>query len=207
MLLYMPSINELIVSWISFEFDNTTGIRYDNYMPEVCEVEDTHAILLLVNVNTIKNADMCLLVKKRNSTVLVNGLSTLSANVLHHRDEVSFGPLPEHRFYYSSEVQKKVRPFHEGDVPVFCARSKTHITEGMPAVQCQCGLWYVQSIQVPAYTYGDTCVGCGVPTALDAGWTPQPVVKSCCFTMDEYRHDLLRRRQELCSGAPISQTE
>ncbi len=204
MVIFMPSIDESSVKYVAYPFDLPVAITETDTMLGPGTSDAPGALLLLIPVEDVNGRHDCLLVQKHHARAFVNGLPVLSATLLHDRDEISLGPLPESRFYFSDEAPPKVLPFHEGSSPVFCARSKVHITEGMPSVQCACGLWYVESAQNPAYTYSETCIGCGRPTSLESAWKPHPVPKKSKFCMDDYRRDVQRRVQDLNSVDDMS---
>jgi hypothetical protein len=108
--------------------------------------------------------------------VRVNGLpQTLGLRVLEHRDEIRIGGVAA--VYFSNEKLARIEGFRGGDRTLSCARCKTPIADGTPAVLCpRCGVWYHQTDEHPCWTYTERCVSfCTQPTALDAGllWTPE----------------------------------
>ena len=78
------------------------------------------------------------------------------------------------RVFFSSERRATVVPF-DGAEAVTCARCRSAIGDGSPAVRCPaCDVWHHQS-DLACWTYADRCALCDQPTALDAGfrWTPE----------------------------------
>jgi len=196
---FMPVIQDNTVDWLMVVLNEAKGIGLVDTVPECRAVDDPENCLQLIPTFDDSKSACFLIVRGGGALVYRNGLPLLSMTVLHDRDEISFGPLPENRFYYSSENPGQIVSFHEGKTPVFCALSKTEIKEGMPAVRCECGLWFVQTPELQAYSYADTCIGCGRPTSMECVWKPQPVRKQCSFDMDRYRQEVYRRAQEVVS--------
>ncbi len=92
--------------------------------------------------------------------------------VLAHRDAVRLGHASP--VFFSSEQLARIEPFPGSAQPTHCARSKSEIAAGTPAVRCvSCGLWFHETPELPGWTYSPTCL-CGQPTALDAGYTWRP---------------------------------
>ena len=123
-----------------------------------------------------------------SQSVFVNGDPLLlGIRVLTDRDELRIGGEPP--FYFSSERLAKVEPFPGVDRRTFCARCKTEIYEGTPAVKCpNCNVWCHESGSeasgpgseadaLPCWSYPGTvsCPMCGQSNDFDAGyrWTPE----------------------------------
>ena len=121
--------------------------------------------------------ERCLLIVRPGWDVRVNGLSVVGgAATLLTRDEVRLGPSARGLCFFLLESQIEIVGFEEGPEPTFCARSKKRITQGTPAVRCPCGLWYIETEELPAYTYqGQKCVGCPRLPKLGLAWEPEPL--------------------------------
>lgn len=109
--------------------------------------------------------------------VRIQGLpQRLGLRVLEHRDEIRVEGAGT--IWFSSEKRPEIVPFPGAEDPVYCARCKTPMDEGDPAVRCPgCDLWYHEKKDRNCWTYSDKCVFCGHLTALDAelAWTPTGV--------------------------------
>ena len=187
--------------WAPYPFEDAAGIRIAAGMPLPCEADCADAVLCLARWEGGNAGEHCVLLRKMERPARINGLPALSVTALHARDEIALGWAPECRLYYSSESPNRIVPFHEGENKIFCARSKVHLTEGMPAVRCACGLWYLQSDEFPGFTYGEQCLGCGRPTSMGYVWTPPPIRKHARIALDEYRDRVRRRAAELAGLA------
>jgi hypothetical protein len=100
--------------------------------------------------------------------------NTLGLRVLEHRDEIRVAGAET--VYYSAEKLAEVEPFVGADRPVYCARCRNPIAEGVPSVQCPgCGVRHHEAEEHPCWTYSEHCACCSQPTDLDAGfrWTPE----------------------------------
>jgi hypothetical protein len=182
MLVFVPDSRTGDGSWEMVPLTTAVGIGLEDGRPVVRALDEGTSVVLLVPVTTAEGKEQCLLMSPSvgAAEVRVNGLPVLTLSLLTHRDEVRVGSHPLARIYLSSESKLEVVPFKEpkgSEKPTFCARSKARITEGSPAVRCVCGLWYLQTPEIPAFTYapGATCVGCGRPTTLDFTWHPDPM--------------------------------
>jgi hypothetical protein len=112
--------------------------------------------------------------------VLVNGEPVLlGARLLADRDEIRIGggaPM-----YFSTEELARIAPLPVTARPVVCARCRTVIVPGSPAVQCpagDCGGWCHQTEERPCWTYPGTtsCPLCPHPSTLGDEtplWTPE----------------------------------
>jgi hypothetical protein len=114
----------------------------------------------------------------KSHEIRINGTPLLAGmRVLRNRDEILFNG---ERMFFSTERLARVVPFPGAGKPVFCARCKTEIAEGSPAVRCpnpKCGVWHHQAPEheLPCWTYNDVCAMCDQPTDLDVGfrWSPE----------------------------------
>ena len=107
-------------------------------------------------------------------SVRVNGVA-LGAGiaVLGDRDELYAGGM---RMFFSSERPAAVAAFPGGEGATPCARCRTPLAAGTPAVWCPgCGAWHHQADDLPCWTYAARCSLCAQATALDGGlaWTPE----------------------------------
>jgi hypothetical protein len=106
----------------------------------------------------------------------VNGESvSLGINVLRDRDAIQLGG--NSTVFFSTESTPVIAPF-AGEKPLPCARCKTPLHPGDPAVQCpRCGAVHHQdaAVELPCWTHTDRCGRCHVQsTSLDPEqtWTP-----------------------------------
>jgi len=113
------------------------------------------------------------------ASVQVNGVPLLGGiRILNDRDEIrACDGAP---FYFSTERLAKVEPFPGTGRRTFCARCKTEIAVGTPAVRCPgCGMWCHQSeadgLLCWQYPGTSTCPLCDFPNALDGTyrWSPE----------------------------------
>jgi len=106
--------------------------------------------------------------------VRINGVPLgLGIRVLRDRDEIVFG---HGRSFFSSERLACVEPFPDNQGAVFCARCRTKLDPGAPAVRCPgCACWCHQRDDLGCWLYAGTCPLCDQATALDAGfrWEPE----------------------------------
>ncbi len=97
----------------------------------------------------------------------------LGIRVLRDHDAIRIGSSDS--MFFTTESLAQVVPFPEPR-PVPCARCKTDITPGSPAVKCpKCGAWHHQGEELSCWTYAEKCAGCDQPTAMDGqyAWTPE----------------------------------
>jgi len=111
--------------------------------------------------------------------VWVNGEPLiLGIRVLCDRDTIRIGA--RECVFYSTESLPQIVPFPEAR-PVPCARCKTDIMPGTPAVRCPsltCNAWHHQSDDLPCWTYAEKCAGaCDQSTAMDGHyrWNPEGI--------------------------------
>lgn len=190
MLVFLPREDETSTNWEPHTLPGPQGVLLARRRAALCKPDDPRWQALLLPLENL-GRPRCAYVLKRDVQVTLNGLPALSFGLLTDRDEFSLATWPGARLYYSSESAREIEPFHETGEPVHCARSKILITEGMPCVRCACGLYYIQSEDVPAFTYDETCVGCGGPTVLGYAWQPERLVKSVGFDLARYRQMVL----------------
>jgi len=104
----------------------------------------------------------------------LNGLPVpLGVAVLDDRDEIR---APGITAWFSTEQRALVEAFPDAAHAGSCPRCKQAITTATAAVRCPgCGLWHHESVEMPCWSYADTCASCAQRTALDAGfeWTPE----------------------------------
>ena len=181
MIVFTPERGEHAIEWKSFPLTDTIAVSVEKDQPVVQSNGNNGATLLqLIPWDFGGNRQQCLLVCAAEATQLirVNGLPMLSLTALDDRDEIALGTAPFSRIYVSFDSQATVVPFQEGETPTYCARSKTRITEGTPAVQCpnpKCRLWYIETEEMPAYSYdGEPCV-CGRLPTMGYAWAPEPI--------------------------------
>ncbi len=107
-------------------------------------------------------------------TVWINGLPlTGGIRVLEDRDEIRIDETGS--LFFSSEVRAVIEPFPGGDDPVHCARCKSAIEQGTPAVRCPaCEIFHHESEERPCWRYRDFCSTCDQITDLDAGFRFTP---------------------------------
>ncbi len=195
MILFVPKRDGESIEWRPELFDGKPVA--------VCLNEQEHAVV--VDANRGKEAAFWvipwqeqggrlkgLLVCADHRAVLVNGQKVLSATVLRHQDEIALGSEPSARVFFSTEERLDIVPFkvpfEEKGEPVYCARSKQRLVEGTPAVRCTCGLWYIQTDDMPAFTYDAVCVGCRRPTTLgDYSWRPASTAGRRRTGLDRFR--------------------
>jgi hypothetical protein len=139
----------------------------------VAEPQGQHADagVLLLRGNGGHSA--CWLLFSDGPRVRVNGEPVVAGvHALADRDEIVLDGAG--RAFLSLEALPNVAPFPGGDRRIFCARSKLEIARGVPAVRCSCGTWYLQSKEVPGFTYGPACLTCGRSTDLggEPAWSP-----------------------------------
>lgn len=101
----------------------------------------------------------------------VNGarLEPTGIRWLVHRDRIELDDGTV--LHYSAERRARVEPYVPAEKPGFCARCKSPMQPGRPAVQCPgCQAWYHDG----CWNYAATCLLCPQDTALDAGlqWLP-----------------------------------
>jgi len=189
-----PEQREHLTEWLPHPVDDTLIIALEGDRPVVQETT-THSspCLWLIPWRGENGRKRCLLVCRRDllDFLRVNGLPALSLTVLDDRDEIAVGTAPVSRFFFSQESKAEVVPFKEGSEPVYCARSKSLLTEGVLSVRCpRCGLWYVETEEIPAYSYhGQPCLGpgCGRPPVLGYAWKPEPIRLPATPLRDRYR--------------------
>ena len=95
--------------------------------------------------------------------------------VLIDRDAIRIGN--GEPIFFSAESLPQIVPFPERRA-VPCARCKTDITAGMPAVKCpKCGAWHHQGGETLCWTYAEKCAACDQPTAMDGDyhWSPEGI--------------------------------
>ncbi len=206
MIIYTPKVEKQKIIWERYPMEGEIGIRILSGLPTPCAPDDPKAEILLLPYTDAGGAGGGLLMRRPNCAARVNGLPVLGLTALHDQDEISLGMMPESRLYYSVELHTPVVPFHEGPTPIRCARSKVQIVEGTPAVRCKCGLWYIESPELKAYSYGDTCIGCGEPTKSENQWTPPPVRRHISLPLESYIQEVRKRAEELaaCSADVVS---
>jgi Zn finger protein HypA/HybF involved in hydrogenase expression len=101
---------------------------------------------------------------------------SLGLRVLKNRDSLTT-PDGAH-FFYTDEEPARIEAFPglAGGKPGTCARCRTPIAPGFPAVRCPgCGAWSHQTDSLPCWTYEGTvaCPLCAHPNLLDAyTWSP-----------------------------------
>ena len=122
-----------------------------------------------------EGAERWLLMSPLHAGVRVNGQWVPGLRVLEHQDEIWAPGVG--RLYFSTEEPAKVEPF-AGPTDSCCARCKSHIEEGTPAVRCpHCGVFHHQDQDQdrPCWTYAERCSLCDQPTRLDGDlqWTPE----------------------------------
>lgn len=107
--------------------------------------------------------------------VTVNGESVPTGiRTLRDRDVIQLddrGPV-----YFSSERLARVTSCPKTERAIYCARCKTLIEAGSPAVECpRCSAWHHQTAKLPCFRYDETCSLCQQPTDFDAGfsWCPE----------------------------------
>jgi hypothetical protein len=110
-------------------------------------------------------------------SVRINGiLDPLGCRLLRDRDELQipgFQPI-----YFSTELLPKIEDFAGGDHPVHCPRCRDLVERGSPSVQCpHCRTFYHQRADSKCWSYCQTCILCGQPTALTGAyrWSPEEV--------------------------------
>jgi len=140
MVIFMPSIDESSVKYVAYPFDLPVAITETDTMLGPGTSDAPGALLLLIPVEDVNGRHDCLLVQKHHARAFVNGLPVLSATLLHDRDEISLGPLPESRFYFSDEAYflfMKAVALFSAPVPKFTSRRGCHLSNA-PA---GCGTW------------------------------------------------------------------
>ena len=120
------------------------------------------------------SSDRWVLLAPRGSGVHVNGATAPTGiRVLRDRDSIQL--VSGRPIYFSTERLARVEPGPGSDRPIFCARCKTEIGVGHPAVSCpQCRAWHHQATDLSCWTYAARCTACDQPTALDAGYRGCP---------------------------------
>ncbi len=109
-----------------------------------------------------------------DAPVRVNGVAVRTGiRMLDDRDSIRLGASPQ--IYFSTERLAAVAAQPRGERATFCARCKTAIGVGSPAVECpQCGARHHQSDELPCWTYATKCSRCE-QLSEDTGyrWTPE----------------------------------
>ena len=103
----------------------------------------------------------------------VNGVPlVLGVRVMADRDALRVGDV---RMFFSTETLPRVEAYPEEAPEVPCARCRSPLRAGDPAVRCPaCGLWHHEASGRQCWTYDVRCGNCDQPTALDAGWRWTP---------------------------------
>lgn len=115
----------------------------------------------------------CFLLPPPGMPVYLNGQPAASLTALNDRDEIALSGEAGGRAYFLGEAEAKVEPYRETDEEVRCPRSNAVLRAGMPVVYCPgCEHPYLQSEEVPAYTYGAECAVCQRPARLGLSWRP-----------------------------------
>ena len=103
--------------------------------------------------------------------VSVNGVPALPLRVLQDRDEIR---VDDEALCFSIDGPADVVRF-SGPSSLRCGRCQGTMQTGEPAVQCpRCQTWHHQTPDLPCWSYGPQCSGCGRPTA-GAAWRPEPL--------------------------------
>ena len=114
-----------------------------------------------------------LLLVPPDAPVRVNGVPVRTGvRMLRDRDSIGLGGSPN--IFFSTERLAVAAPQPEGERAT-CARCKTTIDVGSPAVECpQCGARHHQSDDLPCWNYAARCSRCE-RLSEDAGyrWTPE----------------------------------
>ena len=177
-------------AWGRADIDNELSFGLDGMHAVPVTKSDRLSVLIrIIEVAGPTGKLQAIMLTSPGAAVLVNGIPALSVCRLHDRDEISLASAETARIYFSTDTRVRVEPFPGSTKPVFCARTKACIEPGTPAVQCTCGLWYLQTDEIQAYTYASTCL-CGRPTVLDYAWTPPPLGTSTDFTVRAFKEKM-----------------
>ena len=107
----------------------------------------------------------------------VNGLPAYSATALRDRDEISIaGARWYGKLHFSTLTPIVPGPFRDEGESVSCATTKQRIAEGDRAVRCSCGLWFLDTEEMPVWSSRENCINCGRSTTSELAWTPEPIV-------------------------------
>ena len=141
------------------------------------ELVSQDAQTLLVRTHGTNGFDRWSLLCAPHSTARVNGTPVYAGiRVLADRDAITLDD--GNTVFFSCERLAQVVPFPGEDDGTRCIRCKLVLEPATPAVRCPapgCGFWHHQSEAQPCWTYAESCVSCGHPTAFDAGfqWSPR----------------------------------
>ncbi len=138
------------------------------------------------------------------AVVFVNGLPAASLTALQDGDEIALSASEVGRVYYTTDAEPEVVPYEETAEAEFCPRSKQRLHAGMPVVHCPgCGHPYLQSAEVPAYTYAEECEICHRASTLGLSWHPPEARLAGSFDLKA----VLRRHATACAGAAAGEAE
>ena len=136
---------------------------------------DDAAALLLCSRGRQRDGERWLLLSSEPGRVAVNGMPLhVGIRALSDRDEIAQRGME--RVYFSVEKLARVEPCAAAVTDLRCARCRTSVEPGGPAVVCPgCGLIHHETPDKPCWTYVATCASCDQPTALDGcfRWTPE----------------------------------
>lgn len=120
----------------------------------------------------VGSADRILITGRRASISINGNPLLLGIRVLRDRDAIRVGPSP--CVYFSLETLPVVVPCPEAR-PVPCARCKTDIAPGFPAVRCpSCGAWHHQGGDLLCWSHVERCAACQRLTLMDGQYHRTP---------------------------------